>query len=228
MTVSQGAVGLKATVSHNAGTPSGAAPPPTPPAFVQQAGSITGAGATASIAIPVAVQTTQGNSVVAIFAVASGRTVTGVIDTKGNAWAIDFNAGGLAPNVVIARAPLAAALGAGDTITATLSGSSTGFSGQALECSNIHAVDQTAAAAFAGTPVTVGPTAATAAAGLAITGASSSLNANTWTPPAGWTEVPLAGKGDGAWQTTIQGATPSATWGAVGASNMDAAIVAYR
>jgi PKD repeat protein len=127
--------------------------------------------ATFTATVPAGVSTVAGRHLVLayLFSGTPGETVTGVTDTRGNAYRVDAlrsNTGGNGLTVVIASARIGTALTAGDTITVTQSTFTTYHALQVYEFGNFAATswwDRTAtgnsassstAVATAATPVT--------------------------------------------------------------------------
>ena len=108
-----------------------------PPGFVQVVGTAHSAGSATTLAIPVSVTTTAGNTVL-VGVRAASRSVTSVTDSKSNAYTVDVNQT-VTPSVHIARAHLTAALASGDTITVHLASATTAVWAGAAEYAGIVA-----------------------------------------------------------------------------------------
>lgn len=98
--------------------------PLAPIAFVQQVYSNTTANSSTHAITPSA-NTSTGNRLIMVMTVGNSRTVSSIVDTQGNTWAIDRESGG-ARSTVIMSAYLTTPLTTSDTITITLNAASPG------------------------------------------------------------------------------------------------------
>ena len=125
-----------------------------------------------SLTVPAGVGTTVGRHLVVayLFSGAGTNAVTGITDTKGNAYSINAvkkNNGTTGLIVVVASAKVTAALGAGDKVTVTQNAITTYHLMQVYEFDNLDPtswVDQSASASSTGTAVSTPATATTAQA----------------------------------------------------------------
>jgi len=167
--------------------------------------------------------------------------VSGVTDTQGNVWHTALQSGGGSVQVALAHTYLTAPLNTWDTITVTLSSSTTGAA-ELLEFSGMAgwALQDAPVASnpwATGTSLTVNGAAATTGANemvITVAGTAASTGSTVaWTAPSGFTVEPT-GLTPGnvvntAWKlTTTTGTSVSATWGQGTSTAIAGLICAFR
>jgi hypothetical protein len=217
-----------------------------PPAFVQAVSSgDTGGSGSRAVTVDSGVTTHAGNLVALWGRVSAGDRLTGVTDSRGNAWTVHITGTSAQTNSYLASCIIGTGkvLTAGDTISVVMSGghaneigaaefSGVGVSGGgavAERPTNAHSASTPATITTAGAVATPGDlvltvgTASTQGAACSVT-AADPASGGTWTEMG----VPAAGGADAAWQIGPASATSfSATW-ACGATVVDMCLVAFQ
>lgn len=191
-------------------------------------------------------ETTTGFSVTLTAAVPVGDTVIVAVkgsfgvgasatDSVGNTYTSDVASTGTGSTSILLHSTLTTALTTADHVTVTFTATNNG-SVQLLHVAGALTLDRTASASNSGYATISATTSATTAPNeLAVTTAGNGdVGASTWTPPAGWTQVPSGISNpnfiDTAHKTVPSDAAVTATWGSsVGATtNLSMVIATYR
>lgn len=218
--------------------PLGATPPPTVIHWVQAVAGAKDTVSSTQLVIAVAAAVAAGDSLIGVVKISGGSAITGIVDSKGNAWAVDVDSASGSVRVFIVRSKQTNPLAPGDTITVNFD-IAHGAKGAILnEYSGLldpAPLDRAATGKDSTgtlTQQTVGPTAATTADGeLFITAVGVSPIGEAFTPPAGYTERPAAGSDYVDMAELLAqpaGSTPSATWQWSAASSDSVLLAAYK
>lgn len=180
--------------------------------------------------------TAAGNRLVLAVYMASGATITGIADSRGNTWVVDRQGASTAANSALASAAITTPLVTGDTITVTLSASASSRQG-VIEVTGITGADQSANMHATGTSVTVATTAPSRPGDFVVSAAAAgpagTITVTAADPDSGgtWADMvwPYAtAQLDIATQAATAASLFSATWGNTASGAFDATIVSYK
>lgn len=212
-------------------------------AFVQNVGSLAvQSGSSTTIVIPVTVTTTVGNTVIAWCRRASNASLSSVSDSKGNTWNIDATHLSDTNPAAVVSSVLKTALVNGDTITFTMSTSTTFRSAGAIEVSGLESsggktvVDLNEWSHGTGTSISPSAGPSTVAGEFILTYAGSNhgqtLTLTTSDPDSGgtWTNpgIPSASYVAAGYQIPSGTSSFGSTWTVTSGNTVSAGIISYK